>query len=203
LLSLYHCQIIRPLVADFIGQCCPKQGMANSPAMCQEFVAAAIEPMRCKYPKSLCASLHGWHSDKSSQWVYIFTNLGRSYKGPWGLRIVHCSGKGTKNASHSIFRASYWRMLDPSSKSRDQEGQFKNLKWFTKTSGRYQLAQTLPKTYHSFQLLKGDPNPSLLWEFMEDSQQALFKIVQLLQPSFSTGIHSSLFHYWFYALHQY
>jgi hypothetical protein len=27
------------------------QGIANSPTMCQEFVAAAIEPTCCKYPK--------------------------------------------------------------------------------------------------------------------------------------------------------
>jgi hypothetical protein len=40
---------------------------------------------------------------------------------------VHCPGKGTKNASFSIFRASYPWMLDLSSKSGDQEGQFKDL----------------------------------------------------------------------------
>jgi hypothetical protein len=40
---------------------------------------------------------------------------------------MHCPRKGTKNASLSIFRASYQQMLDPSPKGRDQEGQFKKL----------------------------------------------------------------------------
>jgi hypothetical protein len=43
LLSLYHLQIIRTLDANF---------MANSPTICQEFVAAAIEPTRHKYPEA-------------------------------------------------------------------------------------------------------------------------------------------------------
>jgi hypothetical protein len=58
LLSLYHHQIIWPIGTSWFHWTVLPQGMANSPTMCQEFVTAAIEPTRHKYPEAM--SFNTW-----------------------------------------------------------------------------------------------------------------------------------------------
>jgi hypothetical protein len=96
--------------------------------MCQEFVAAAIEPTHRKYPEAYV--LHYMDDilvshPRESTLLLILADLTQDLDA-WGLCIV--PEKVQKNASLSIFRASYRWMVDLSSKSRDQEGQLKTLK---------------------------------------------------------------------------
>jgi hypothetical protein len=91
--------------------------MANSPTVCQGFVTAAIECTCCKYLEAYVLpymdDILVSHPSESTL-LLIVADLTKDF--------VHCLGKATKNASLSIFRASYPWMLDLFSKDKDQEG---------------------------------------------------------------------------------
>jgi hypothetical protein len=81
--------------------------MANSPTMCQEFVAAAIEPTHRKYPEAYV--LHYMDDilishPSESILLLILADLTKDLEA-WGL----CTApeKEQKNGSFSIFRATY------------------------------------------------------------------------------------------------
>jgi hypothetical protein len=73
--------------------------MANRPTMCQEFVAAAIEPTRRNYMDDVLIS----HPSESTLSL-ILADLTKALEA-WGYCIVQ--EKIQKKASLSIFRASY------------------------------------------------------------------------------------------------
>jgi hypothetical protein len=106
---------------QFQGTLLP-QGMAYSSVMCQEFVAAAIEPTCCKYPevyvlpymKDILMS-----HPSESMLSPILEGLAKDLEA-WGL--CNAPEKVQKNASLSIFKSSYRCILDPASEGRDQKG---------------------------------------------------------------------------------
>jgi hypothetical protein len=145
--------------------------MANSPTMCQECVAAAIEPTCHKDPEA-----YVWYSDKLSQWVYILLILADVTKdlGAWGLCIA--PEKVQIMPPFQYLGQVINRCLICPQKVEIRKDSLRTLNDLQKLLGdtswlRPSLKLTTDTLPPLFQLLKGNSNPSSLWELMEDTNR--------------------------------
>jgi hypothetical protein len=134
--------------------------------MCQEFVAAATESTCHKYPETnvlyYMDDILISHPSESILSL-ILADLTKDLEA-WGLCIA--PQKVQNNASVSLFRASYGDSIHPQKVEirkdnlrtlNDLQKLLRDINWL-----RPSLTLTTDTLSPLFQLLKGDPNPSLL-----------------------------------------